>query len=53
MTLDEELKTLERKQTADNSDDEPMTLAFIENKSKEAIVPSKSAKHIKAQIMKK
>ena len=47
MTLDEELKTLESKQTAANlSDDEPMTLAFSENKNK--ITSSITAKKIKS-----
>ena len=46
MTIDEEVKTLERKNTAE---DEPMTLSFSENKNKSNLA-SKSAKQIKAQI---
>ena len=49
MTIDEEVKTLERKNTAANSEDEPMTLSFSENKNKSNLA-SKSAKQIKAQI---
>jgi hypothetical protein len=47
MTLDEELKTLERKNTAFTSDDEPITLSFIENKNKNSQT-NKTAKMIKS-----
>ncbi len=47
MTIDEEIKTLERKNTAVSSEDEPMTLSFSENKNKSNLT-SKSAKQIKA-----
>ena len=47
MTLDEELKSLERKNTAVTSEDEPMTLLFTENKNKNS-QSTKTAKMIKS-----
>ena len=47
MTIDEEIKTLERKNTAANSEEEPMTLSFSENKNK-SNQAFKSAKQIKS-----
>lgn len=49
MTIDEEIKTLERKNTAAITDDELVTLSFSENKNK-SNQATKSAKQIKSLI---